>query len=50
MNNKRLQQHCCTFISDQGDTIEQRCFFLFSGEQINDKNGPSDFNKNVKTL
>jgi hypothetical protein len=36
MNNKRLNRFSDQYISDNRDKVEQRCFFLFAGSDLNE--------------
>ena len=35
MNNKRLEKFSSKYITDTNDHVEQRCFFLFAGTDLN---------------
>ena len=35
MNNKRLEKFSSKYITDTKDQVEQRCFFLFAGSDLN---------------
>jgi len=35
MNNKRLEKFSSKYITDTRDQVEQRCFFLFAGSDLN---------------
>ena len=35
MNSRRLEKFSAKYTADTGDTVEQRCFFLFAGSDLN---------------
>jgi hypothetical protein len=38
MNSKRLEKYSSKYIADTKDQVEQRCFFLFAGTDLNQGN------------
>ena len=35
MNSRRLEKFSAKYTADTGDVVEQRCFFLFAGSDLN---------------